>query len=54
MRYEMAECAADVSDIVTQNLEGRLSSTALLIFRALHQVAVEAMEARLIKKFRAR
>jgi DNA-binding transcriptional ArsR family regulator len=37
--------AADVSRIITKNLDF-LSSKALLIFRALHTVAVEACEAR--------
>jgi DNA-binding IclR family transcriptional regulator len=47
MRYTMAaESAADVSRIVTQNLEGSLSDTALTLFRALHTVAVEALELR--------
>jgi hypothetical protein len=47
MRYsEAANCADDVSRIVTQNLEGKLSSTALTLFRALHTVAVEALELR--------
>ncbi len=46
MRYsEVVDNSADVSRIVTQNLDF-LSSTALLIFRALHTVAVEACEAR--------
>lgn len=34
--------AADVSDIVTRNLEPLLSGTALTLYRALHQVGVEA------------
>lgn len=47
MRYlEAARCAADVTQTVTQNLEDSLSGTALMLFRALHQVAVEASEAR--------
>jgi DNA-binding transcriptional ArsR family regulator len=47
MRYQMAaNCADDVSRIVTQNLEGKLSSAALTLFRALHTVAVEASAAR--------
>ncbi len=47
MRYPMAaDCAADVSRIVTQNLEGSLSDAALTLFRALHTVAVEASELR--------
>ncbi len=42
MRYsEAANCAEDVSRIVTQNLDF-LSRTALTLFRALHTVAVEA------------
>ncbi len=46
MRYlEAADSAADVSHIVTENL-GFLSRTALLIFRALHQISLEAVEAR--------
>jgi DNA-binding transcriptional ArsR family regulator len=46
MRYlEVADNAADVSRIITKNLDF-LSSTALLIFRALHEIAVEACEAR--------
>jgi hypothetical protein len=40
------ESAADVTQTVTHNLEGSLSSTALTLFRALHTVAVEALEAR--------
>jgi DNA-binding transcriptional ArsR family regulator len=47
MRYsEAATCAEDVSRIVTQNLEATLSSAALTLFRALHTVAVEALELR--------
>ncbi len=47
MRYEKAaDCAADDSRLVTQNLEGSLSPTALTLFRALHTVAVEALELR--------
>lgn len=47
MRYTMAaESAADVTHIVTQNLEASLSSTALTLFRALHTVAVEVGAAR--------
>ncbi len=47
MRYsEAANCADDVTRIVTQNLEGQLSSAALTLFRALHTVAVEAAAAR--------
>jgi DNA-binding transcriptional ArsR family regulator len=38
--------AADVTRIVTEKLEHLLSPTTLLIFRALHQVAVEAAAAR--------
>ncbi len=46
MRYlEAAESAADVTQTVTQNLDS-LSSTALLLFRALHTVAVEVGAAR--------
>ncbi len=46
MRYlEPVESAADISQIVTQNL-GFLSPTALMLFRALHTVAVEACESR--------
>jgi hypothetical protein len=41
-----AESAEDVTLTVTQNLEGKLSSTALTLFRALHTVAVEASAAR--------
>jgi hypothetical protein len=41
-----AESAADVSRIVTDNLQATLSSTALTLFRALHTVAVEAAAAR--------
>jgi DNA-binding transcriptional ArsR family regulator len=41
----MVESAADISRIVTEKLDF-LSSKALLIFRALHTVAVEACEAR--------
>ncbi len=45
--YKMAaESAEDVTLIVTQNLEGRLSGAALTLFRALHTVAVEALELR--------
>jgi hypothetical protein len=40
------ESAADVTQTVTHNLEGSLSSTALTLFRALHTVAVEALEQR--------
>lgn len=40
------ESAADVTQTVTQSLEGDLSSTALTLFRALHTVAVEACAAR--------
>jgi hypothetical protein len=47
MRYsEAATCAEDVTQTVTQNLEGNLSSAALTLFRALHTVAVEALELR--------
>jgi hypothetical protein len=47
MRYsEAATCAEDVTRIVTQNLVGKLSSAALTLFRALHTVAVEALELR--------
>jgi hypothetical protein len=46
MRYEMAATAADVTLSVTYNLEKILSSTALLLFRALHTVAVEVAAAR--------
>ncbi len=49
MRYEMAaDCAADVTRIVTHNLEleKTLSRTALTLFRALHEVAVEVAAAR--------
>jgi hypothetical protein len=47
MRYsEAATCADDVTQAVTHNLEGKLSSTALTLFRALHTVAVEALELR--------
>ncbi len=47
MRYsEAATCADDVTRIVTQNLVGKLSSAALTLFRALHTVAVEALELR--------
>lgn len=42
----VADCAADVTHTVLQNLEAVLSSTALTLFRALHQVSVEACEAR--------
>jgi DNA-binding transcriptional ArsR family regulator len=46
MRYEMAaDSAADITRIVTEKL-GFLSRTALLIFRALHQISLEACEAR--------
>ncbi len=38
--------AADVTLSVTQQLEKTLSSTALLVFRGLHEIAVEAMAAR--------
>jgi hypothetical protein len=47
MRYsEAATCAADVTLSVTRNLEKALSSTALLLFRVLHEVAVEVAAAR--------
>jgi hypothetical protein len=47
MRYsETANSADDVTQAVTHNLEGKLSSTALTLFRALHTVAVEALELR--------
>jgi DNA-binding transcriptional ArsR family regulator len=47
LRYsEAANCAEDVSRIVTHNLEKTLSSTALLLFRVLHQIAVEVAAAR--------
>ncbi len=47
MRYsEAATCADDVTQAVTHNLEATLSSTALTLFRALHTVAVEALELR--------
>ncbi len=47
MRYsEAATCADDVTRIVTQDLVGKLSSAALTLFRALHTVAVEALELR--------
>jgi hypothetical protein len=46
MRYlEAADCAADVTLAVTQNLD-YLSTTALLLFRALHTSAVEVGAAR--------
>lgn len=46
MRYsEAATSAADVSRIVTESLT-TLSPTALTLFRALHEVAVESVEAR--------
>jgi DNA-binding transcriptional ArsR family regulator len=40
-----AESAADVTHVIVEKLDF-LSSTALTLFRALHQVAVEAVEAR--------
>jgi hypothetical protein len=47
MRYsEAATCAEDVTLSVTHNLEKTLSSTALMLFRALHNVAVEVAAAR--------
>jgi DNA-binding transcriptional ArsR family regulator len=47
MRYsETANSAEDVTQTVTQNLEATLSSAALTLFRALHTVAVEALELR--------
>ncbi len=49
MRYEIAaDCAADVTRIITHNLEleKTLSRTALTLFRALHEVAVEVAAAR--------
>jgi DNA-binding transcriptional ArsR family regulator len=47
MRYEIAaDCAADVTNTVTHNLEALLSGTALLLFRALHTSAVEVSVAR--------
>jgi hypothetical protein len=46
MRYlEAADCAADVTLLVTQNLDV-LSETALMLFRALHTSAVEVGAAR--------
>jgi DNA-binding transcriptional ArsR family regulator len=41
-----AVSAAEVSQIVTQQLEEKLSPSALLVFRALHEVAVEVAAAR--------
>lgn len=46
LAYSRADSAADVSQIVTQNLEPLLSPTALMLFRALHQISLEACEAR--------
>jgi DNA-binding transcriptional ArsR family regulator len=47
MRYEMAaDCAADVTDTVTHNLEEILSRTALMLFRALHTSAIEVSASR--------
>jgi hypothetical protein len=47
MRYsEAATCAADVTQAVTHNLEKSLSRAALLLFRVLHEVAVEVAAAR--------
>ncbi len=47
MRYEMAaDCAADVTNAVTHNLEALLSGTALLLFRTLHTSAIEVGAAR--------
>lgn len=47
MRYTMAaNCAADVTREVTHKLENMLSSTALELFKALHQVGVEVGAAR--------
>jgi DNA-binding transcriptional ArsR family regulator len=47
MRYEMAaDCAADVTDTVTHNLETLLSDAALMLFRALHTSAIEVSAAR--------
>ncbi len=40
-----ADCAADVTHVITQNLDF-LSPTALILFRSLHEVAVEASAAR--------
>ncbi len=47
MRYQMAaNCADDVSRIVTQNLEGKLSRTALRLYTALVATAIETAKAR--------
>jgi hypothetical protein len=46
MRYSEAVTATDVTQTVTQQLEKSLSSTALLLFRVLHTVAVEVAAAR--------
>jgi DNA-binding transcriptional ArsR family regulator len=47
VRYsEAASCAEDVTLFVTHNLEKTLSSTALMLFRALHQIALEVAATR--------